>query len=446
MVAGGDRKIVTGAGGVIARTFVSRLVALALTALVYILAARSLGTKEFGKASALVGVVAVASVLIDAGTSAHVLRNLAQDRGFASAGAALRWRMATGAGMVGTSLLVAGVLAWRQATVITVAIPVVMAVWISTLSIESLATAMRVGLGHAVQSSSIAIVDRFSALAVLTALTKMGHDSGVSMCVALIAGSAAGCLLGHRQLGLAAVAARTQQMRDALVLVKQSAGFLWSSLGAQLQNIDVTIVGLLAGSAAAGVLAAPSRLTTPIGVAAASAASIVLAQARYLRNDEDRSTQAIAKVTAGVLAVTMLGTLPLWGFPTVTARALLGPQYVAGATVLRLVAVGACIAAVNQPLAAHLQARLRQRHVGLCVFVGGVTGVATVAALAHPLGAIGGGIGVLVAQCVVLAGLVIDLRKSAFRRGDTHGTGMPSRDRTQRSADPRATIDPLELP
>ena len=228
------------------------------------------------------------------------------------------------------------------------------------------------------------------------------------MCIALIAGSLAGCILGVRQLRAAAAGHRGGRW-ESLALARRSAGFLWSGLGSQLQNIDVTLVGVLAGSAAAGILAAPSRLTTPIGVAAAAAASVVLAQNRYLVQDHANRRHAVTKITASVFAVTAIGTLPLWAFPRTTARILLGTQYEPAANVLRVVALGTCIAAINQPLAAHLQAKARQRYVGLSVLLGGVAGLATVAALARPVGAMGGGIGILGTQAVVLRCSMLEL-------------------------------------
>jgi O-antigen/teichoic acid export membrane protein len=193
-----------------------------------------------------------------------------------------------------------------------------------------------------------------------------------------------------------------------------SLDFLASGLGAQLQNLDVALVGWLAGSRAAGLLAAPSRLATPLGLLASSSASVLLVQARHLRTASDRASPK--RVTGAVFVLTVLGVSPLLIVPDATARLLFGAEYDDAASVFRLVAVGVCIASVNQPLAATLQARYRHRIVGASVMTGGIIDLAIVAATAHSWGAVSGGIGIVASQVTILALLARGL-SSARGRG-----------------------------
>jgi O-antigen/teichoic acid export membrane protein len=83
-------------------------------------------------------------------------------------------------------------------------------------------------------------------------------------------------------------------------------------------------------------------------------------------------------------------------------RLLFGNHYEGAASVFRLMAIGVCISSLNQPLAATLLARYRQRLVGASVLAGGIVNLAIVAALGPSQGAVAGRIGVVASQVTIL--------------------------------------------
>ena len=117
------------AGGIIAGTFATRLLSLLLTALLYVVAARTLGTRNFGAAAELIGAVSVGTVIADAGTSNHVLRDLAEGLGYGSAGAAFRWRLLTAMSLGAAATAVAGIMAIQHRGLITIISPLAVTLW-----------------------------------------------------------------------------------------------------------------------------------------------------------------------------------------------------------------------------------------------------------------------------------------------------------------------------
>ncbi|MDQ1629395.1 MAG: hypothetical protein QOI54_3139 [Actinomycetota bacterium] len=393
--------------------FLCRFVGMVLNAVVYVLVARAMGPAGFGRFAAVAGIVTVAQVLLDAGTSSVVSRDAAEGRERSSLTAALvyrGWLLALLVlGLLG--LLVAG--SWgppsvRPATAVVAAA----AVWTVSGVLQVLAVGLLIGRGRTLAGSVLPLAERVLAVVVIL-LVLLADRLSVTSTLAAVAGS---CLATAVVAGvtlradvLAGWAGRARARGSAL---GAAPSFLTSSLGAQLQNLDVPLVGALAGAGSAGLLAAPSRLTTPLGLVAASAASILLVQARHhAGGPRPAGARPLRRVVAGVLALTALGALPLLVVPERTARLLLGEGYSGSATVFRLVAVGVCVAAVNQPLAAQLQAMRRHREVAMIVLAGGLLGLVVVAVTAPAAGATGGGVGILGSQLVILLALGLALRR-----------------------------------
>jgi O-antigen/teichoic acid export membrane protein len=182
------------------------------------------------------------------------------------------------------------------------------------------------------------------------------------------------------------------------------------TMGAQLQNLDVPLMAWLGGAASAGLLAAPSRLTTPLGLVASSVATIILVQRRHSYNE-----LRVLPTAARVAAMTAVGVMPIVVAPDAFALFVMGEGYVGAAGVFRLVALGAVLSSVSQVLAADLIAHHEQRFVASAIIMGGVLGLVVVALTASALGALGGGLGVVSSQILIL-GLFLAYRRLLLRR------------------------------
>jgi O-antigen/teichoic acid export membrane protein len=125
---------------------------------------------------------------------------------------------------------------------------------------------------------------------------------------------------------------------------------------------------------------------------------------------------SVRRLTAVVFALTTLAVSPILIAPDATVRLLFGDQYEASASVFRLMAIGVCISSLNQPLAATLLARYRQRLVGASLMAGGIVNLGLVAALGPSRGALAGGIGVVASQVTILALLAGGRGRTPTRR------------------------------
>ena len=393
-----------GIGWHVSAMFMLRSLAVILNAAFYVVAARTLGTSDFGDAVAVVGATAFASVVVDAGTSGRVSRDAARDAAPASLSAALVWRAwgcLASLGIVAATALLVPALGLSHRLVFLVAVIVA---WTWLLTVQNLLASLLVGLGRTIAGGGVKLVERIVAL-LLFGTFAANHDADpVRFWLSSLGGVAASCIVGA-VLALPALVrawwdpSRARSARQAI-----SIGFLSTGLGAQLQNLDVALMSWVGGNRAAGLLAAPSRVTTPLGLLAASSAEIFLVQARHLRTSSARASRR--RVAGAVFALTTLGVSPILIVPDTTVRLLFGNQYEGSASVFRLMAIGVCISSLNQPLAATLLARYRQRLVGASVMAGGIVDLAVVAALGPSRGAIAGGVGVVASQITILVLLV----------------------------------------
>jgi len=289
--------------------FVIRSLAVVLNAALYVVAARAVGASDFGYAVAIVGVTSFASVLADAGTSGRVSRDAASDAAPASLSAAVLWRAwgcVAGLAILGVTTLatLAFDLSYRLLVVAAVIVT-----WTWLLMVQTLLAGLLIGLGRTVAGGSIKLVERTVALACF-GIVVANHDADpIRFWLSNLGGVAASCAVGAA-LALPSLveawrdSSRPRPLRNAI-----SVGFLSSGLGAQLQNLDVALMSWVGGSRAASLLAAPSRVTTPLGLLAASSAEIFLVQARHHRATSARAS--VRRVAGVVFALTTLGVSPI---------------------------------------------------------------------------------------------------------------------------------------
>lgn len=386
----------------IGRVFGIRIGAVGLTALTYLMAARLMGTYEFGRMATAVSVITVIQTLADLGTSSFIARAAATNdhRPAVSLGLALRFVYVVVAAMVvgGSAVL------QRDGNGLVV--------WASILALSSLSqtmlSAVLLGLGNSVRSTLPMVIDRATGACLLLLLAGFGRLNAPDVLACLAVGSTMGMVValvwcrGHLAPPRFPAGTRT--------MLRESTSFMATGLGAQLQNLDVPIVGALAGSYQAGILAAPSRLTTPLGVLAGSAASILLVARRHRPEAQERHGDT-AQVTLAVSTLTAVVLVPLLVAPGRVSTALLGAEYSSGATTFQAVALAVIVASINQTFAATMQSRGQHRSVSRAVLLGGATGICCVAALAPALGAFAGGLGVLISQVLILT-LLLKYRRA----------------------------------
>lgn len=386
--------------------FSMRLLAMLANAASYVYMARFLGPFQFGVAASAIGVVMLLQVVVDLGGGSLAARDASESSSFENLGSALRYRRYLSDGWLGISvvaLIVSVVGHWNLSLL------VLYGLWILAGVYESLFVGLLIGLGRTFVGATVSLIERLTALGIILGMPFFLDPDVTDFVAAFATGAVVAGVVGGALVWHECKVALSYAPKLSTKSLRRGVSFMTGSLGANLQNLDVPLVAWVAGAASAGLLAAPSRITTPLGVLAASAATIVLVQKRHIQGQLPLLPTAFP-----VVALTAVGVSPLIFAPGVVSRFVIGEAYEGADGVFRLVALGVILASFNQVLAADLQAHHEQRRVALTVIAGGILGLLVVGLTAPALGAVGGGLGVVSAQ-VLIVGLLTTYRRRMLR-------------------------------
>jgi O-antigen/teichoic acid export membrane protein len=201
----------------------------------------------------------------------------------------------------------------------------------------------------------------------------------------------------YRRVQRASVAQLVALWKDAL-------SFGAVGAAACVARVDVVLVSLFAGGIAAGVYAAPARLTGFFGVIPVAFASALYP---YVLAADDRSSAGrdVVRGVIGVIAVMLLPLGAVFALAPVIVPLVLGGAYAESAPVLRVALVTVVLGAVNQPLAMFLQAEGEEKFVALLVAATTIFGLGAIAIGAAVGGPLGAAAGVALFQAIALVGL-----------------------------------------
>lgn len=192
------------------------------------------------------------------------------------------------------------------------------------------------------------------------------------------------------------------RIRDQHTRPRLELGYWWSEVGAQLRDMDVALLTMI-NAHIAGAYALPARLVKPMNLVTVAAASVAFP--RIAR----RAQVTIRELLQGCV----IGTVPVLLMAGVIALAapllpqLVGEEYAAAVSPLRLLCVAAVITGFGALLMTFLQARSPEsaRAVGYAVLLFGATQVLLAAVGGYFWGAVGASWGNIVNQlwaCLVL--------------------------------------------
>lgn len=357
----------------------------ALSVLGYILAARLVGPAEFGEVLAAFGLAVIVVSFVDFGINNWTIREMVQTYG----------PVETYSRTLGVKIVLGGALAtlWlgvvggmsigssRATAYLPFGIYIFFAVIASTLAVPFRAQERftPVALSGITEKASVLLV-----LGGLVAANKL-NASGFSLALAVgpIASSMQLALgLEHRFLRLPATTTR-----DIIATWNKAKHFGLTGVASQALRADVAIVAAVSGATAAGIYAAPNRITAAL-VLLPGALSITLFSRAA------RQTRGTVVELRTVLLTLLLLMLPALIAIYVTAPALvhtvLGSHYSASVAVLRILLLVVLMNTVNQPLVAALQAQGEDAFVAATLWVSagiGLLGVTIGAAVSGPTGA-----------------------------------------------------------
>jgi O-antigen/teichoic acid export membrane protein len=317
-----------------------------LSALTGLLIAVKAGPSAFGSQASALGLATLGSLVLDAGVAATIQRSHAQGHRDGTSGAArLSRRYLIGA--ITCALAIPLTLVTGPAPGLALAYAAVLAVSLAT------GAALR-GEGRFVQASVLGLVDKSAAL---VAAVLLGDEfPNVALLLSYSIGTALQVLIAAAILPPARswAAYYSRHYADDF---KRGKAFLGTSVLNESQRLDVPIVQAVAGSASAGIFAAPARITALLGTPAATLSTIVYTRLSSGSPHALRDT----KVAAATLAAGhSLIAVALCFVATPVTTLILGDDYAAAAPLLIVYGFAMLPAALNQLLASVLASQHRE--------------------------------------------------------------------------------------
>ncbi len=385
----GKRQILAGATG----TALGILASQATAGLSFLVLARRLTPSEFGTYAVLYTLGVTLGAVLDFGSSQLRTRELARGVGLDSFSSWLRRRCVWQAPFVVAAALVAHIAVGSRSSV------AVTALLISQGLTFPIALAW-CGAVRALRSPALGTWLIAAGNAVLLVVALVAPLNELVIAAALAAGaswlftSGIAKLLARDLLGPQCVTWNTSPWAG-------SSGFGLAGLAGALIQLQVVIIGAVAGPAAAGELAAVSRWGQPIYLVAAAFSAQTFPSMAAAHTDAAalRTLRPVWRfgVIGVIIAVAMAAAAP-W-----LVEVLLGADYETSIGLLRLTALAGIPVLFTQPVTSFLQARGSERPVALALMLTTVLSLAATAVAAAPLGAMAAPLCVGVAQFLLAA-------------------------------------------
>lgn len=387
-----------------------------LAAATFLVAARHLPAADFGMLAAGLAVGAVVAVVADLGTSQIVLR---------AGGRIARRSVVRDCALVPRTAVTVIGLGGMATAAATGASGAGQLLWLATslallcggmISFEALAFGILIGSQRTGRSVALLLLDRAVSFGSLVALGASGH-----WLVGLVLSQTLGFV--PALLVTAGLLRRVPDAQTPSVPASDRFAFLRASLSAQAQNLEVPIVGSIAGAVQAAYMGLASRLTGPLSIAASAGASLILRAPAGASQAAGTGPVRWGRRESLIAAATSSPLLVCAALPSGTLEAVVGEQYKAGTVVVRLVLLTVALNAVVQPLVALLQRARASRGVANIVTGSVLVGLATCAAGAAARGAEGGALGMLASQVLQLALFVWFARRALGDRREAERCG-----------------------
>lgn len=379
------------------------------SAFAYWIVARRIEPGEFGGIVAFVGVAFAVASFADLGVNLHTTRLMA--RGSDPGRAAFRMTL-------GAKLAVGGTLGliWAIAC-LTMAMREVswggVAVWLGPFITASVAArTLEVPFRARLEMRPLAVcaaVERVVVTSVAVVLTTMGHPF-LALPAALSTGACVVALALWLRLDPAERAIGAVRPSGVWRLFRDSAAFGASALFIHAQRFDVALVSAIAGPTAAGLFAAPARVTGLLGSIPLALTAAIFPSVASSTDDEGRRQRPLAAIKVSFIIVLPVLAVVFIMAPTFTTW-LLGESYTQSGDVLRVVVISLLPASFNGPLSAVLQAQGRERRVALILGISISIGMCFIAVGAAIADAVGAAWGLVALQLAILSMLYQELRR-----------------------------------
>lgn len=357
-------------------------VAQLVTAMLYVLAAKSAAPSEFGLTVSAIAVGATAVGILDFGTNSYWVRELAAGRMdavvlgrrlasklFYSALALSLWSLITASLLPSTSLWMAG--------------PIAMAMILS----QSFQVPLR-GLGRGDLVAGSVLVDKVMAALAFFLMLLLGVHAVSALWLGLVVGGLSSTLTcwnltPRANRPLLRIWIRTNPWSE-------SGHYGVANVALTAQSLDIPLLTMVAGAGSGGIYAAVSRWTQPMGLLSSAFASASAPHIAGARNASEAWKQA--KKSIWLLGLAVLCCLVTAIFAPFLVELLIGSSYEGSADVLRILAAATIFSVVNQPLFVFLQARGLDKPIAAITVTAILVQLTLVVLVSPPLGAAGAAI------------------------------------------------------
>ena len=402
---GGSPPALPAVARTVASVSVVRLFGVVCYAASSVVTARLIGPAVFGPLTAWIGALALAQVLCDAGMATYSVRELSRDAGWRPFTWFVRIRVT-----ISVLLLVPVVICCSVDRVLGVGGTTAAALLVY-LALHCTADVLIAPALAAGRQAAVAVWQATERVVCLPVVLLLG-STGVRG-PALPVGMASGALVFAVIALSASRASRRPRVGSPHVaapeVARRCVHFLTTSLGGQVQNLDVAVVSVVAGSVQAGLYGIPSRLTNPLVLVVASFCTVLFPRlSRQPSASGLRSTLATIRWGTGLAAVAAgLGVV----FAGPLLRWTVGPGYSGAVGATRLILVAVTVLTATMPLATVLQAFDRERSVARVIAVSSLVGLPVTALGAAAEGATGAATGWLAGQLLVLVLLLFEIHR-----------------------------------
>lgn len=389
-----------------------RLLAALLQAVSLVLVARYAGPDDFGVLAAYLGFTIVIQATFDLGISTHITKRRAHWAEDPQVAKAIRLYRYLGMALL-LVLSMAGLIISHAAHYSWwLFIPLALSGCLERQSDVRLTIAL--ADGDVWKNATNLVARRSIALVVLLMAVQAGWSALSAFSIASVVAASCSYMLSNHLVKIDHLSSHLNWPEVKKIL--GAAGPFWAnSLGAQLRNLDVLLVGFVASAPIAGYYGAVSRSVSPLRMVSSSLAAVILPMVAR-RGGQVRSIVGAVMVVIGTLAVAYM---ILAVFAREVVLLLLGSEYLPAAVAFQIVMVGLIFASSSSVFTSVLQAKGYERIVGmisiatsLAALVGVVIGVmffkATGAALGLSIS--------YVVQCAALALVVVWARNTKMEK------------------------------
>lgn len=366
---------------------ISRLIAALLQAASLIVVARNAGPENFGIVAAFMGLVIVFQTIFDCGLFTFITKLRASEAESPAVSIALTTYRYIGLGLclvltvMAISLSVAGEMPWWTL------VPLAFAGWLERQGDVRLTVAL--ADGEVWKNSATLVIRRSITLGLLLALGLTAVSPVVAFGIASLVASVVSLGLSYK-LVVVKVEAGSISIAEVRQLLRNSRPFWVNSIGVQIRNVDVLLVGTVASPVAAGLYGAIARSLNPLMLLASSMASVLLPMA--VKTDRKSGRSLIVPVISLMCLIAFVHILAAV-FADKYVPLLFGAEFIPAVSGFRVVLIGIIFASFSSIQTALLQARGREVMVGKVSLVTSVLALCGIAIGAHQGGVLGATIG-----------------------------------------------------